>query len=90
MPEKIYLVICELNGCKPTIDWACASFETAFAAAHDLIRTFDPPYDSKLVFRREEQVGHHELYIWIDSVSQTTFKEKAYAKISVKEMPLMV
>jgi hypothetical protein len=86
MPDTVYLVICELKGCKPVIDWACASFETAYAAAQQVFQTLDAPYGGYLWKYKETQVAHRELYI--DVYVTCGQVEKPYATIKVKAMPL--
>lgn len=86
MPDTAFFVICELRGCKPAIEYACASFETAYAIAQQVYRTLEAPYGGYLWKYKEIQVAHRELYIDVYFTHEA--KEEHYATIKVKAMPL--
>jgi hypothetical protein len=85
--EKVYLVITELKNCLPAIDMACASFSLADKVAHDLIDTFDAPYNGYLWIHQEVKCGDTlQIFVWGTDVNH---KEFPVATIKVISMPLM-
>ena len=84
---KVYLVITELKNCLPAINMVCASFSLADKIAHDLIDTFDAPYNGYLWVRQEVKRGDTlQIFIWGTDVNH---KEFPVATIKVISMPLM-
>lgn len=88
MSENVYLVICEIGDCNPAIDWACASFETACAAADDVANGLIGENPKHLWIRQKiKMYNAYIIDVWCTNRDFSV--ESPYATVKIYGMPLM-
>ena len=88
MPKNVYLVICGIGDCNPEIDWACASFETACAAADNIANDIIIENPKHLWIRQKTKM-YNAYIIDVWCTNRDFSGESPYATVKIYCMPLM-